>query len=433
MAYLNSPDVNSYYSNPSSDYQFQSLESIIDYFMITYVGEDKILKKIKRYEVSFHAHRALAELSFDTLKSFKSQEVTVPASLTMPLPIDYINYTKISWSDNSGIEHIIYPVAKTSNPTAILQDDDGNYGITEMVTYTNGSSTATINSVNKNLKTGMTVESSYCVGCVINNISYTSSTTVITLNNNATASGEISTSISSDELLLEDFGTVVTGTGIDIPASSNTLTVTSTTVEKGMEVIHPSFFSGTTVTSVNGTTVVLSGESTNTTLESSQTISFKSTENISTTWSNYKSNTPSENNVNDYQDYENNIYWPNEGERYGLEPQHAQINGSFYIDQNSGKIHFSSNLSGKNIVLKYISDSLGTDGEMQVHKFAEEAMYKCIMYSILCVTSDIPEYQVRRYKKEKFAATRKAKLRLSNIKLEEITQVLRGKSKQIKH
>ena len=84
-------------------------------------------------------------------------------------------------------------------------------------------------------------------------------------------------------------------------------------------------------------------------------------------------------------------------------------------------------------MLKYISDSLGTDGEMQVHKFAEEAMYKCIMYSILCVTSDIPEYQVRRYKKEKFAATRKAKLRLSNIKLEEITQVLRGKSKQIKH
>ena len=38
-----------------------------------------------------------------------------------------------------------------------------------------------------------------------------------------------------------------------------------------------------------------------------------------------------------------------------------------------------------------------------------------------------------RFKKEKFAETRKAKLRLSNIKLEEITQILRGKSKQIKH
>ena len=36
-------------------------------------------------------------------------------------------------------------------------------------------------------------------------------------------------------------------------------------------------------------------------------------------------------------------------------------------------------------------------------------------------------------KKEKFAETRKAKLRLSNIKLEEISQVLRNKSKRIKH
>jgi hypothetical protein len=37
------------------------------------------------------------------------------------------------------------------------------------------------------------------------------------------------------------------------------------------------------------------------------------------------------------------------------------------------------------------------------------------------------------YKKDKFAAVRKAKLRLSNIKLEELTQILRGKSKWIKH
>ena len=36
-------------------------------------------------------------------------------------------------------------------------------------------------------------------------------------------------------------------------------------------------------------------------------------------------------------------------------------------------------------------------------------------------------------RREKFAAVRTAKLRLSNIKLEELTQILRGKSKQIKH
>ena len=83
--------------------------------------------------------------------------------------------------------------------------------------------------------------------------------------------------------------------------------------------------------------------------------------------------------------------------------------------------------------MKYISDSLGTDAEMQVHKFAEEAMYKHIAHAILSTRANTPEYMINRFKKERFAETRKAKLRLSNIKLEEITQVLRGKSKQIKH
>ena len=55
------------------------------------------------------------------------------------------------------------------------------------------------------------------------------------------------------------------------------------------------------------------------------------------------------------------------------------------------------------------------------------------MYAILITRSDMPEHIIQRFKKERFAETRKAKLRLSNIKLEEITQVLRGKSKHIKH
>ena len=70
---------------------------------------------------------------------------------------------------------------------------------------------------------------------------------------------------------------------------------------------------------------------------------------------------------------------------------------------------------------------------MQVHKLAEEAMYRYINYAIISNKSNIPEVIVRRAKKEKIAAIRQAKLRLSNIKIEEITQILRGKSKQIKH
>ena len=69
---------------------------------------------------------------------------------------------------------------------------------------------------------------------------------------------------------------------------------------------------------------------------------------------------------------------------------------------------------------------------MVVHKFAEEAMYKWIAHAILSTRENIQEYIVQRFKKERFAAMRQAKLRLSNFKSEEIRQVLRNKSKQIK-
>ena len=150
-------------------------------------------------------------------------------------------------------------------------------------------------------------------------------------------------------------------------------------------------------------------------------------ENPNTTWENYKSGTPSEN----QDDYQDDTYWPMDGSRFGLDPQHAQANGSFFIDHE--KIYFSSNIAGKTVILDYIGDGLGLGIESQIHKFAEEAVYKSIIYGIISTRSNTPEGLVRRYKKEKSVAIRQAKLRLSNIKLEEITQVLRGKSKQIKH
>ena len=70
---------------------------------------------------------------------------------------------------------------------------------------------------------------------------------------------------------------------------------------------------------------------------------------------------------------------------------------------------------------------------MKIHKFAEEALYKYIAYAVISNRPAIPEYIVQRFKKESRAAKRSAKLRLSNIKIEEIAQVMRNKSKQIKH
>jgi hypothetical protein len=68
-----------------------------------------------------------------------------------------------------------------------------------------------------------------------------------------------------------------------------------------------------------------------------------------------------------------------------------------------------------------------------VPKMAEEAIYKHILYGILSARRDTDPSTLMLIRKEKFAETRKAKLRLSNIKLEELTQVLRGSSKIIKH
>jgi len=274
------------------NYQYVSLENIINNFIISYVGEDKIISKIRRADIAFHAQRGLAELSYDTLKSFKSQEIEIPPSLSMKLPHDFVNYVKLSWLDNDGIERILMPTRKTSNPEALIQDSNYDY----------------------------------------------------------------------------TFDT-----------------------------------DGTLLSAAN-----------------------------SETWDKFRDatnrNTTNSDSLDEFERYKGS-----QGARYGLEPEFANSNGVYFIDNLRGRIFFDSSLSGKIITLKYISDSLGTDGEMVVHKFAEEAMYKHIAYAILATRANTQEYLVMRFKKEKFAATRQAKLRLSNLKSEELTQVMRGKSKIIKH
>tara|TARA_R100001594_G_scaffold12186_1_gene27270 strand:+ start:178 stop:1089 length:912 start_codon:yes stop_codon:yes gene_type:complete len=303
MGLLDNTTQQDYYAgNDFGNYQFISLEDIINNFVVAYIGEGKIINKVRRSDIQFHARRALQELSFDVFKSTKSQEIELSSSCTMVLPQDYVNYVKLVWVDANGIERLIYPTSKTSNPFAIDQSSGG---------FANNDS------------------------------------------------------------------------GYNLDPSS-------------------------------GFTDLMEQEP-------------------SDTWNNYKSASDSPDSTNaTSDDQDSDLYSYNEGRRYGIDPQHSQINGSFYIDELKGKIHFSSNINGKTIILKYISDSLGTDEEMQVHKFAEEAMYKWVAHAILSTKRDIPEYIIQRFKKERFAEIRKAKLRLSNIKLEEITQVLRGKFKQIK-
>ena len=281
-------------------YQFVSLSDLVHNFMVSYVGTDKVIPKVKRSDVVYHAKRGLQEFSYDTLRSIKSQELTIPPNLSLIIPQDYVNYVELSWVGRDGVKHIIYPTTLTSNPYRVpLQDSDG----------------------------------------------------VPTQDN---------------------FG-------------NNKEAAQSQTNERWRKAGQRN----------------LNGDGVGNTTEG---------------------------------DVYGNVWWKNVyGQRYGLNPETSQKNGWFTIDPRRNVFAFSSNLSGKLIILQYISDGLAYDEDTKIPKLAEDAMYAHILYSITAVRPKVPEYIVQRYKRDRSAKLRNAKIRLSNIKMGAFTQVMRGKSKWIKH
>ena len=300
-----------YYDNTNPDfgnYRYIPLTEIIDSFAATYVGKGKLCENVILNDVTFHAIRGLQELSYDTLRSTKDWEIEVPSSLVLVMPLDYVNYIKLGWSDSNGIERVLYPTNKTSNA----------FNVDESV---------------------------------------------------------------------ELYG------GFDVDVDDDLA---------------------------------------RTTADSDGNFS-------SDTWANYNAQSATDIGSTDADDIDDE-YGNLMGSRYGIDPQHAQANGTFFIDEAQGKFHFSSNMSGKTLVLRYISDGVSSTSNggidltnSLVPKLAEEAIYKHILYGVLLARKDSPAGLLAQIKKERFAETRKAKLRLSNLKLEELTQILRGGSKQIKH
>jgi len=69
--------------NNRNTYAYIKLVDVINNFMVAYVGMDKLIPRCKRSDVVFHAKRGLQEFSYDTLKSIKSQELTIPPSLSL--------------------------------------------------------------------------------------------------------------------------------------------------------------------------------------------------------------------------------------------------------------------------------------------------------------------------------------------------------------
>ena len=282
-------------------YSYTKLEDVVNNFQVAYVGTGKLIQSVKRTDVIFHAKRAMQEFSYDTLKSVKSQELSVPISLSVPIPQDYVNYVKMSWVDRSGIKHIIYPTTLTSNPTSTpLQDNDG---------------IPTQDNFNKNVQ-----------------------------------------------------GTSITEERWDT---------------NGIGVINNQLQDGSPV------------------------------------WANIYGG-----------GFGQGFAWQNGF--YGIQPEVSQINGWFTINERENTFSFSNDLVDRIIILEYISDGLAYDLDTRVPKMAEEAMYAYILHAIVSTRINQPEYLVQRLRREKSAKLRNAKIRLSNIKLEEFVQVMRGKSKWIK-
>ena len=66
-------------------YSYITLDDVVNNFEVAYVGAGKLVSSVKRTDLIFHAKRGLQEFSYDTLKSIKSAELTIPASLTLAL------------------------------------------------------------------------------------------------------------------------------------------------------------------------------------------------------------------------------------------------------------------------------------------------------------------------------------------------------------
>ncbi len=280
--------------NNYDSYSYIKLDEVINNFQVAYVGTGKLIPSCKRTDIIFHAKRGLQEFSYDTLKSIKSQELTIPPGLSVVIPQDYVNYVKVSWIDQLGIKRPIYPANNlTINPYSTPTQDDLGVPVQD--------------SFGNNIQGTSITEDRWASDPVINEDLF---------------------GYNRDELLGRGYGY---------------------------------------------------------------------------------------------------------GQMYGMDPQYSQANGWFTINDREGKMSFSSNLANKLIVLEYVSDGLAYDMDTRIPKMAEEALYAHISYSIVASRINQPEYIVRRLKQDRSAKLRNAKIRLSNIKLDEIVQVMRGKSKWIKH
>jgi hypothetical protein len=106
------------------------------------------------------------------------------------------------------------------------------------------------------------------------------------------------------------------------------------------------------------------------------------------------------------------------------------LNGTFVENKEQGRIHFDSSVESKIIVLEYISDGLqfSNESDIKVNKFAEYALYNWANWNLLTLRNGPADYEIRRAKKDYDTAYRNAKIRLLNIKIAELNQIIKQRN-----
>tara|TARA_R110000772_G_scaffold268686_2_gene397479 strand:- start:29561 stop:30430 length:870 start_codon:yes stop_codon:yes gene_type:complete len=117
-----------YYDGETGGYRYVPLSSIVNNFMVAYVGDGKLITDARRSDVIFHAKRGVQEFAYDISKVEKIMEIQIPSSLSIPMPQDFVSKVNLYWIDSDGIEHPIYEARFTSTPSkAPLQDGTGGF------------------------------------------------------------------------------------------------------------------------------------------------------------------------------------------------------------------------------------------------------------------------------------------------------------------
>ena len=127
----------------------------------------------------------------------------------------------------------------------------------------------------------------------------------------------------------------------------------------------------------------------------------------------------------------NSVYWTGmpSDKLYGLGGGN-NIYGFYRIDKEKNQIVLSSDYSGREIVVEYISDGSTSNGEYQIHVFAEEALRSYIWWKHLQRKKNVNMNEKVMARKDWYNEKRIATARFSSFNKEEALQASRKHNKQ---